>query len=84
MEPNEKEQHVGHTFGPQRTARLLAEAAARQVVIEHISLCPFGAGKIDERVRSLETRFSFLIGCMFGSGALGGVTGAVVAKLMGG
>lgn len=71
----------GITLPPRTTTRLIAEAAARQVVIEHISLCPFMAGKIDERVRTLETGYARLIGFMVGSGALGGAAGAVVSEL---
>ena len=67
---------------PQQAVRLVAEAAARQVVIEHIRLCPFAGSKIDERVRGLETSFARLVGFMLGSGLLGGAAGATIAKLI--
>jgi len=64
------------------TTRLIAEAAARQVVIEHISLCPFAGSKVEQRLRDLETSVARLIGFMLGSGLLGGAAGAAVAKLL--
>jgi len=82
MERTDLEQE-GVTLPPMTTSRLIAEAAARQVVIEHISLCPFGAGKVEERLRGLETSFARLIGFMVGSGLLGGITGAGLSKLIG-
>lgn len=72
----------GIQLGPAATTRLVAEAAARQVVIEHIGLCPFVGSHIEERVRTLETSLARLIGLLLGSGILGGATGAIVAKLM--
>jgi hypothetical protein len=72
----------GITLTPVNTTRLIAEAAARQVVIEHIGLCPFAGAKVEERLRNIETSFARLIGFMIGSGLLGGATGAAVAKLM--
>jgi len=73
----------GITLSGQSATRLIAEAAARQVVIEHISLCPFAGSKVEERLRSLETSFARLIGFMIGSGLLGGITGAGLSKLIG-
>jgi hypothetical protein len=52
------------------------------VVIEHIGLCPFAGAKVEERLRTMETSFARLIGFMIGSGALGGVAGGIVAKLI--
>ena len=72
----------GRTLPPITQTRLIAEAAARQVVIEHISLCPFAGGHIDERVRALETNFARLVGFMLGSGVLGGAAGAAVTQLL--
>jgi len=72
----------GRLLPPQMATRLIAEAAARQVVIEHINLCPFAGSKIDERVRTLETNYARLIGFMFGSGMIGGATAAGIAKLL--
>ncbi len=72
----------GITMNPRDTTRLIAEAAARQVVIEHIGLCPFAGSHIEERVRTLETSFARLVGLLIGSGVLGGAAGAVVSRLM--
>jgi len=82
MENSDSEQN-GLILPPQTVTRLIAEAAARQVVMEHIRLCPFAGSKIDERVRTLETNFARLIGFMFGSGMIGGATAAGLAKLFG-
>ena len=81
MERDDADQE-GINLSPRNTARLIAEAAARQVVIEHISHCPFLADKISDRLRNLEISFGRLIGFMLGSGLLGGVAGSIVAKLM--
>jgi hypothetical protein len=72
----------GHTLSPANATRLIAEAAARQVVIEHIGLCPFAGAKVEERLRTIETSYARLIGFMLGSGLLGGVGGGIVARLM--
>jgi hypothetical protein len=74
----------GITLAPSNTVRLVAEAAARQVIIEHIRLCPFNGAKVEERLRTQENRFMLLIGFMFGSGLLGGAAGAAVFKALGG
>lgn len=68
---------------PRQVTRLIAESAARQVVIEHIKLCPFAGSKIDERLRILETSFARLTGFMLGAGLLGGAAGAAVNKFLG-
>ena len=73
----------GVTLMPLTTTRLVAEAAARQVVIEHIGLCPFTGAKIEERLRTIETSFARLVGFMIGSGLLGGVAGVGLSKLLG-
>jgi len=75
-------QQEGINLNPTTTARLLAEAAAHQVVIEHISLCPFAADHVSDRLRSIEINFGRLVGFMLGSGLLGGIAGSIVAKLM--
>lgn len=72
----------GINLPPLTTTRLVAEAAARQVVIEHIGLCPFAGAKVEERLRTIENSFARLLGFMVGSGLLGGAAGALVAKLM--
>jgi hypothetical protein len=69
------------TLPPRTTTRLIAEAAARQVIIEHISLCPFSKSDVEQRLRVLETNYARLIGFMIGSGLLGGAAGALVSKL---
>jgi len=81
MDRTDAEQE-GLTLSPQTATRLIAEAAARQVVIEHIGLCPFAVAKVDERIRTLETSFARLTGFMLGSGILGGAAGAAVSKLL--
>jgi hypothetical protein len=80
MERDDADQE-GITLSPVSTIRLVAEAAARQVVIEHIALCPFAAAKVEERLRTMESSFARLVGFMLGSGALGGAAGAVVTHL---
>ena len=80
MENSDSEQS-GLVLPPQIATRLIAEAAARQVVMEHIRLCPFAGSKIDERVRTLETNFARLLGFMLGSGIIGGATAASLTKL---
>lgn len=73
----------GLTMTPIEQTRLVAEAAARQVVIEHLRLCPFSGANVEGRVRSLETNYARLTGFMVGSGLLGGAASAIVAKMIG-
>jgi hypothetical protein len=72
----------GINLSPTTTTRLIAEAAARQVVLEHLNLCPFAKDRVGERLRNIEISFGRLLGFMIGSGLLGGTAGAIVAKLM--
>lgn len=72
----------GIQLSPTTTTRLIAEAAARQVVIEHLGLCPFTKDDVNKRLRSMEIRFGTLLGFMVGSGILGGVSGALLTKLL--
>ena len=72
----------GIILPPQTATRLIAEAAARQVVMEHIRLCPFASADIEQRLRRIETGFARLTGFMLGSGLLGGATAAVVSRLI--
>ena len=81
MDRDDAEQE-GINLPPHTQTRLIAEAAARQVVIEHIHLCPFAGADVERRLREIETSFARLMGFMIGSGLLGGATGAIVAKLM--
>jgi|WetSurMetagenome_2_1015567.scaffolds.fasta_scaffold18656_1 hypothetical protein len=74
----------GITLTPSSTTHLIAEAAARQVVTEHIGLCPFRVAEVETRVRALETGYARLTGFMLGAGTLGGAAGAAVAKIFGG
>ena len=78
---NDAEQE-GITLSPRNTTRLIAEAAARQVIMEHVNLCPFAADRVGERLRQIEISFGRLVGFMLGSGLLGGLAGSIVAKLM--
>lgn len=82
MPDRDDAEQEGINLRPVTQTRLIAEAAARQVVIEHISLCSFATCKVDERLRTVETSFARLMGFMVGSGLLGGAAGAFVAKLM--
>jgi hypothetical protein len=66
------------------TLRLLAREESERTILQHLSLCPFSNLKIEERVRTIETRFALLLGFMAGSGLLGGATGAIVVKILGG
>lgn len=72
----------GRTLPPANITRMIAREEANAAIIQHLSLCPMVALKIDERLRGMEVRFSFLIGCMIGSGALGGVAGATLTKIL--
>lgn len=64
----------------------IARESARVVIAEHRQDCPAirGLPPVVERVQRLEIRLSSLIAFMAGSGLLGGVAGAVVAKAFGG
>ena len=72
----------GPTLSPTSSIRLIAEAAARQVVIEHIKLCPFAGAEVEKRLRTIEMGLARLTGFMVGSGILGGSTAAIVMKLL--
>ena len=81
MERDDSEQE-GINLTPINHTRLVAEAAARQVVMEHIHLCPFAGAEIEKRLRSLENSFARLIGFMVGSGILGGLAGAITSHIL--
>ena len=74
----------GITNPPVNLNQFMAESAARKIVLEHLTLCPFRTANIEERLRTQENRFMLLIGFMFGSGLLGGAAGAAVFKALGG
>ena len=46
-------------------------------VEKHLNRCP-----VRERVARLELKFATLVGCMIGSGLLGGVAGSVLSGLL--
>lgn len=62
--------------------RLVVRDETNKLLLNHLQLCPFVGNKIEERTRKLETQLAKLIGFMIGSGLLGGMSGAVVAKLI--
>jgi hypothetical protein len=72
----------GITLSPINQTRLIAEASARQVVIEHIGLCPFAKSDIEPRLRRLEINFGRLLGFMVGSGLIGGAAGGALIKAL--
>lgn len=72
----------GITLPPAETIRLLARKEAEQVIMQHLSLCPFSQDGIQRRLREIETRFGTLVGFMIGSGLIGGATGALLGKLI--
>jgi hypothetical protein len=60
-----------------------AAEEARQIVKDHADTCPFTKLQIEQRVRTVELRFTTLIGFMAGSGLLGGVAGGAIFKALG-
>ena len=66
----------------QELTRLIARDEASKAIIQHLRLCPMADQQIPARLRSLELNFWKLVGFMLGSGALGGATGALLAKLL--
>ena len=67
-----------------QSLRHVAKEEAKRIILQHLALCPFSNLKIEERVRTIETRFALLLGFMVGSGFHGGATGAIVVKILGG
>jgi hypothetical protein len=61
----------------------IAREQAHATILQHLSLCPFGVLKIEERVRKIETNYAALLGFMLGSGLIGGGAGALLTKLIG-
>jgi len=61
-------------------AREAGLVAAREVLEEHRKACPAAtsADSVSKSIRSLEVRFSMLVGLMIGSGTLGGIIGVGV------
>ncbi len=62
--------------------RLIVRDETNKLLLAHLQLCPFVGNEIEKRTRGLETKLAKLIGFMIGSGLLGGVSGAAVAKLL--
>ena len=72
---------TGHNTDPLTVAEPLdvwAEKLIDRALAKHANSC-----KLRERVEKLEVKLSTLIGFMAGSGLLGGVTGAAIARWMG-
>ncbi len=61
---------------------MIAREESWRAIDQHAATCPLQRDKISERLRTLEISYGRLLGFLLGSGALGGVTGAVVSKLM--
>ena len=62
--------------------RLIVRDETNKLLLSHLQLCPFVGNEIEKRTRNLETKLAKLIGFMIGSGLLGGMSGAAVAKLL--
>lgn len=62
--------------------RAVIRDEATKVVVQHLSLCPFSTAEVESRLRRLEIKLATLIGAILGSGLLGGVSGAVLSKLI--
>ena len=62
--------------------RLIVRDETNILLLNHLRLCPLIGNKIEERIRTLETKLAKLIGFMIGSGLLGGASGAIVAKFL--
>ncbi len=60
--------------------RLIVRDETNKLLLTHLRLCPFVGNEIEKRTRTLETQLARLIGFMIGSGLLGGVSGAAMAK----
>lgn len=65
-----------------KSIHMAAREEAGDMIRTHLQFCPFAALKIEERLRLQEQRFIALIGFMFGSGLLGGATGAALFKVL--
>jgi len=64
-------------------AMVAAERAARIVIDEHAKNCRFNKDEYPKRIANLELRFAAFIGCMVGSGVIGGVASSFLTKLLG-
>jgi hypothetical protein len=62
--------------------RAICRDEVAKALDRHLALCPFATSKIDERLRRVELRLSTLVGLLLGSGAIGGISGAIVTALL--
>jgi len=62
--------------------RLIVRDETNKLLLAHLQLCPFVSNEIEKRTRGLETKLAKLIGFTIGSGLLGGISGAALAKLI--
>ncbi len=67
---------------PHEQIKLIVRDETNSLLLAHLRLCPLVANKIEERTRAVETKLAKLIGFMVGSGLLGGLSGAGLAKLI--
>lgn len=67
-----------------KSIHMAAREECADLIKTHLQFCPFSALKIEERLRLQEQRFIALIGFMFGTGLLGGASGAALFKYLGG
>ncbi len=65
---------------PAHPLAMIARREAYDVIKEHLTLCPFAALHIEERIRNVEMNYAKLIGFMTGSGILGGAAGATIVN----
>jgi hypothetical protein len=72
----------GSTLPPVNQTILLARQEAERAILQHLTLCPFANLHIEERLRTIELRFAWLIGLMMGSGLIGGIAGAALQRLI--
>jgi hypothetical protein len=83
MPENQNCQQTERILTPNEQTRLVAAQEAERMILQHLKLCPFANLNIEARLRKIELRFATLIGFMLGSGMLGGISGALLSKLIG-
>lgn len=62
--------------------RLMVRQEIEAALDRHYQRCPMQTSAIENRVRTMETRFAAIVGGMIGSGAIGGTVAAALAKLL--
>jgi hypothetical protein len=72
----------GITLPPIQATRLIAREECISLIAAHTASCTLVRSQIEERLRKTETSLAKLIGFMMGSGLLGGLSGALLAKLL--